>query len=180
MSGSLLFKKKKEALFQILAHLGYETLKYKNALSPAWISQYEEAYLPSSKNPAMISHFLHKLDTIPLQNSTLLLSTITQKLHKHIKKKSLIILVGDFLGEVDLRLLAKKHALFCIIIRDSFEEHPTILGEGEFTDPESGESASFYFGKSAQRAYQKAYHDNDAKLFKHLRALGIPYDKVVI
>ena len=180
LSGSLLFKTKKEKLLEIVAQLGFETLKYKNTLAPLFISQDQEAYLPSSKNPASISHFLHKIDAIPLENTRLDLTSLPQKIDKHIKKKSLIILVGDFLGEIDLRLLAQKHALYLIIIRDSFEEHPTLLGDGAFTDPESGEHASFYFGKSAQKAYAKAYHDNDQKLFKHLRSLGIPYDKVVI
>ncbi len=144
------------------------------------ISQAQMKLLPPSKNPASITHFLHQIDDIPLEGKHTPLENIAKRLHRKIKKKSLIILVGDFLGEVDLTLLTQRHELFVIIIRDSFEEHPSTLGEGEFLDPESGESADFYFGKKAKEAYAKAYHDNDKKLFKHLHAIGAHYTKVVI
>ena len=86
---------------------------------------------------------------------------------------------GDFLGDFDLSLLSKRDAVVVFIIRDSFEENPVALGEGEFEDPETKERVSFYFGKEAATAYKKRYHDNDQKLFKELNKLGIPYHKIV-
>ena len=65
------------------------------------------------------------------------------------------------------------------MIRDAFEENPTVLGEGAFMDPESGENAAFYFGESARDAYAARYHDNDSKLIKHLNRLGFTYQKVL-
>ncbi len=180
LSGSLLFKKKKETLIRVTDQLSREALKQKNNLTPIMISQEQQLFLPSSKALGSVTHFLKKIKETPLENTQLAWQHIATPIYKHVDKKSLIILVGDFLGEVDLRLLARKHALFVLIIRDSFEEHPSRLGEGEFLDPESGEKASFYFGKKAQKAWRDRYHENDQKLFKHLHALGIPYNKVVI
>ena len=162
-----------------MANLSFQTIKDANALTPIMISQEKSFTLPASKSPSAVSHFLHQLNNIPLQGNKNALGNLAKTLHKQVKKKSLIILVGDFLGDLDVSLLAQRHELYLIIIRDSFEENPTALGDGAYTDPESGESANFYFGKTAKKAYAKAYHDNDEKLFKHLRALGVPYAKVV-
>jgi predicted AlkP superfamily pyrophosphatase or phosphodiesterase len=160
--------------------LGFDALKHNNALTPIMISSQKTHLFPTTKNPAAITHFLHHLDAIALEEVKNSLENLSKTLHKKIKKKSLIILVGDFLGEVDLALLAQRHELYVIMIRDSFEENPTTLGDGEFLDPESAEKADFYFGKKAKEAYAKAYHDNDEKLFKHLHTIGAHYTKVVI
>ena len=180
LNGSLLFKEKHQKLLETIAYLGFDALKNHNILTPIMISQEETKVLPASKNPASIAHFLQQINTRSLKEKKNPLENLAKKLHSKIKKKSLIIFVGDFLGEVDLTLLSQRHELFIIIIRDSFEENPHTLGEGEFSDLESGESADFYFGKKAKEAYAKAYHDNDKKLFKHLHAIGAHYAKVVI
>jgi len=144
------------------------------------ISQDEINVLPPSKNPASITHFVKRVSAISLEGNQHIFTHLAKKLHSKIKKKSLIIMIGDFLGEVDLALLAQRHEIYVIMIRDNFEENPTILGDGEFTDPESGEKSAFYFGKKAKDAYAQAYHDNDSKLIKHLHAIGAGYTKVVI
>ena len=180
LSGSLLFKTKKQKLLETVALFSFSTIKYANALTPIMISQDETVFLPPTKKLAAVSHFLHKIDAVSLEGKSNVLENLSQKIHARIKKKSLIILIGDFLGEVDLRLLAKKHDLFVLIIRDRFEENPSALGYGEYHDPESSEKAHFYFGKSAKEAYATRYKENDKALFSHCNMLNIAYDKVVI
>lgn len=175
MSGSLLFRDKKECLLEICSLLGYGALKMSNKLTPVMISDDEILILQPSKKLQSIEHFIHKLDKVSLYKK----SVDLQNLNLKIKQKSLVILVGDFLGDVDLSLLASRHELFVVILRERFEENPEILGDGEFTDPVSGASAEFYFGKSARDAYAKKYTDNDQKLYKHLGALGISHVKIV-
>lgn len=179
MSGSLLFEKKKESLLEVCAQLGFQTLKSNNILTPIMIAQEEALYLPPSKKLHAIEHFIKKINTVELQNSSLEDSDIAIQINKHLVKKSFVILVGDFLGDFNFTLLAKRHEVHLIMIRDSFEENPTSLGEGSFVDPQSGENAEFYFGKSARDAYAARYHDNDTKLFKHLNSLGISYQKII-
>jgi len=179
LSGSLLFKEKKNRLLEVTALLGYETIKTGNQLTPIMISQNKELFLPASKKIHAVEHFIKEIDKVPLENRQLETNTLSQKIHKHLKKKSFVILIGDFLGDFDFAPLAQRHALHLIMIRDTFEENPQALGDGEFRDPESGESANFYFSKSAAKAYAKRYHDNDTKLYKHLQSLGISYHKVI-
>jgi len=35
-------------------------------------------------------------------------------LYKYVKKKSLMFLISDFVGDIDLRLLSKKHDIFVV------------------------------------------------------------------
>jgi len=179
MSGSLLFEKKKESLLEVCAHLGYQTVKSANTLVPIMIAQHEALFLPPSKKQHAIEHFVKTCDEIALQNTHIENSDLSMQINRHLNKKSFVILVGDFLGDFDFSVLAKRHDIHLIMIRDSFEENPIVLGEGEFIDPESGESATFYFGERARDAYATRYQENDARLIKHLHRLGISYEKVL-
>ena len=175
MSGSLLFRDKRERLFEICSLLGYGALKMSNRLTSVMLSNDEAFTMQPSKKLQSIEHFIHKLDKVSLYKKSVNL----QKLKLKIKQKSLVILVGDFLGDVDLSYIASYHEVFVVIIRERFEANPEILGDGEFTDPESGESSDFYFGKSVADAYAKKYRENDEKLYKHLGVLGISHVKIV-
>jgi uncharacterized protein (DUF58 family) len=178
LSGSLLFKNKKEKLLKTCASLGYGTLKLSNKLTPMIYDTKVTTY-PSSKKLHSIEHFIKEVEKVELYKKEVDFKNLSNVLHPKIRQKSLLILVGDFLGDVNLSLLANRHEIVVVIIRSSFEENPQALGDGEFTDPQTAESASFYFGKSARDAYAKRYEQNDAKLLKHLRLLGISYVKVV-
>ena len=175
MSGSLMFGNKKERLLEICSILGFGTLKMSNRLTPIMANGDETVMLKPSKKLKSVEHFIHKLDAVELYKK----SVDLQNLKLNIKQKSLIILVGDFLGDIDLSLLSSRHELFVVIVRDRFEENPDVLGDGEFTDPESGETSEFYFGKSARDAYAKKYKENDEKLYKHLGVLGVLYVKII-
>ena len=65
--------------------------------------------------------------------------TITNDLFKVVRKKSIIFLIGDFfsINNLDLRVLAKKHEVVAIIVRDKFEENPKVLGNVNLIDPQN-------------------------------------------
>ena len=46
---------------------------------------------------------------------------IADTLYKRLKRKSLIIIIGDFFEIPDFKLLAKKHEVIAIIVRDHLE-----------------------------------------------------------
>jgi uncharacterized protein (DUF58 family) len=179
ITGSLLFGGKKETFLSTLAHLGYATIKEGHQLSSIMIETDQISTLPTTKKQHGVAHFIKKVSSVNYYAQNLSTTSLAKRLTPHLHKKSLIILVGDFLGEFELSHLTQRDAAVVFIIRDSFEEHPRPLGEGEFEDPQTEEKASFYFGKKAADSYKKHYHDNDQKLFKHLNALGIPYYKIV-
>jgi predicted HicB family RNase H-like nuclease len=64
---------------------------------------------------------------------------LNSSLMKRLKRKSLIIVIADFFDVPDLKVLAKKHEVIAIIVRDRIEEHPPSFGFSTLQDPESAE-----------------------------------------
>lgn len=99
-------------------------------------------------------------------------------LYKRLRKKSLLFILSDFVGEMDLRVLAKKHDVVALIVRDKFEENPQELGALNMIDMESKKSFEGMIDKTAVKRYQKALHDNDEKLYMDFKKHGIRFIKV--
>ncbi|NKQ40524.1 MAG: DUF58 domain-containing protein [Sulfurovum sp.] len=99
-------------------------------------------------------------------------------IYNRVKKKSLMFLISDFVGDVDLRLLAKKHDLFVLIVRDKFEENPTELGYIRLLDTENKSSYEGDINRTTVNSYQKALRQNDQKLYKQFKEYGIRYIKM--
>ena len=102
----------------------------------------------------------------------------TDTLYQRVKKKSLLFLISDFVGDIDLRLLSKKHDLFAVIVRDRFEENPAALGYINLVDTENGRSYEGDVGSTTLHAYRQALAENDQKLYKQFREQGIRHVKL--
>jgi len=102
----------------------------------------------------------------------------TDTIYNRVKKKSLLFLISDFVGDIDLRLLAKKHDLFVVMVRDRFEENPAELGYLRLVDTENGRSYEGDINSATIHAYQSALKENDQKLYKQFREQGIRYVKL--
>ncbi len=99
-------------------------------------------------------------------------------LRKRLRKKALLFIVSDFVGEIDLKYLAKKHDLFAVIVRDRFEEEPGELGYLRLVDPENGRGVEGSVDEAALKRYRAALRKNDERLYKHLRRTGARFAKV--
>ena len=105
---------------------------------------------------------------------------ITKELFKTINHKSIIFLIGDFfdIESLDLKLLATKHEVIALVIRDKFEEEPLELGNVNFNDPSSNINYEGLLNKSTINEYIKKINVNDKKLFKHFQDCAIRFTKV--
>ena len=100
-------------------------------------------------------------------------------LYKRVHKKSLIIIISDFIGDIDLRVLAKKHDVVALIVRDKFEENPKELGLLNMIDMDNNnKSFEGIIDTRAIDRYQKALQDNDEKLYIVFKKYGIRFSKV--
>ena len=99
-------------------------------------------------------------------------------LFKRIKRKSLLFIISDFVGEIDLGLLSKKHDVVALMVRDKFEEHPKELGQIRLLDLESHKSFEGNIGGAEIASYQKALQLNDEKLYAHFKKNSIRFIKV--
>jgi len=106
--------------------------------------------------------------------------TISNELFRHIRKKSIIFLIGDFfdIKNLDLRLLSKKHEIIAIIVRDKFEEKPFELGNVNLIDPSTNSVFDGNINSGTIKKYIKRVKENDHKLFEHLQTCGIRFTKI--
>ena len=95
-----------------------------------------------------------------------------------VKKKSLLFIISDFVGDIDLKLLSKKHDLFAVIVRDRFEENPSELGYLRLIDMETKQSFEGDVDGLTLKNYKKALHDNDEKLYRQFKKQGIRFSKI--
>jgi hypothetical protein len=103
---------------------------------------------------------------------------IADSLYKRLKRKSLILFVGDFFEVPDFKLLAKKHEVVSIIVRDRLEENPPPMGFSSLVDPESGAALEGDFNSSSVGAYTKKVHAHDHKLYDTFRKHQIRFTKI--
>jgi uncharacterized protein (DUF58 family) len=106
------------------------------------------------------------------------LKNLSNTLYKRLKRKSLIIVVGDFFEIPDFKLLAQKHEVVAVIVRDHLEEKPPQMGFSSLVDPESGAVLEGDFNNASVKAYAQKVHEHDRKLYEILRKHQIRFTKV--
>ena len=169
---------KSEYMAELLAILGFSAVKNSDLFTHLlYADRLYHFSKPSKKIYAVGQELEQALAFEPLGRESDFAGW-TDTLYRRVKKKSLMFLISDFVGEVDLRLLSKKHDLFVIIVRDRFEENPSSLGYLRLIDPESGEGFEGDINDAVMREYKKALIANDRRLYRHLRKNGIRHVKL--
>ena len=80
---------------------------------------------------------------------------------------------------MDLSLLAQKHEVIAIIIRDRAEESPSALGEISLSNPKDNSKMETYFGKRSIEKYFAKLKEHDDKLIEHFSSHDIRYVKIL-
>ena len=181
MDSSLYFgsgNHKQKTLTEVATILGYATLQQNDLFTGLCYTQKHTFATPPTKQLYHIEQFSQTIFDSNLLGSTLSPQPAIEDIFKRIQKPSLIFLLGDFLEEVDLSLLAQKHEVITIIIRDAEEEHPHKLGEVILTNPANDTQIQTYFGKKSIETYRANYQAHDEKLITHFTNHAIGYVKI--
>ncbi len=104
--------------------------------------------------------------------------TMVTHLMKHLKRKSLIIVIADYFDLPDFKVLARKHEVIAIIVRDRLEEHPPAFGFSTLQDPESGAELEGDFNSSTMKAYEAKVAAHDHQLYERLRKDQVRFVKI--
>ena len=169
---------KSEYIAQIVAMLGFSAVKNSDLFSHLiYADKLYRHSKPSKKLHAVSTETEKVLQFNPLGLPSDFAGWTTTTFQR-IRKKSLLFLISDFVGEVDLRLLAKKHDLFAIIVRDRFEEEPKELGYLRLVDTEGKGSYEGEIGRSTLDHYRAALKANDHALYRQFRQHGIRHAKL--
>jgi uncharacterized protein (DUF58 family) len=181
MGGSCYFgtvKQKSEIMSELVALIGFSAVKNSDLFSNIIFADKLYTMNKPHKKFFAIQEAVTQLENFEMLGKKSDYKLFTDTLYKRIKRKSLLFIISDFVGEVDLGLLSKKHDVVALIVRDRFEEKPLELGYLRVLDMESKNSFEGNIGKSELKAYQQALHLNDEKLLAHFKKNAVRYTKV--
>jgi len=164
---------KQNKLCEVATILGYVAQQNTDLFTGIAYMQNQTIITPPTKQLYHIDHFSKSIYEADILHTTLNKQQAIDKLFKEIQKPSLIFVLGDFLEEIDLSVLAQKHEVIAIIIRDRREVEPQPLGEVTLTNPLNKHSIETYFLKRSIEQYKMALHNHEEKQSEHFRRYDI-------
>jgi uncharacterized protein (DUF58 family) len=181
LNGSVHFGSKKfkqELIAELVALLSFSTLRNGDLLSSyTFADRMYDHHQPTKKMYAVQKNVETILDFDAI-NKPADYRVLAQTLFKRLRRKSLILVIGDFFDIPDFRLLAKKHEVVAIIVRDRLEENPPVLGFSSLMDPESGQTLEGDFNRRSVEGYRSKVQAHDRKLYERFRKDQIRFVKV--
>ena len=181
MDGSLYYgtgNRKQKKLTEIASILAYATQLSGDIFRGISYEEHKTYATVPTKQIYHIEQFLKQLFEASLLGTRVSVKSSVSDLFKRVEKPSLIFIVSDFLEEVDLSLLAQKHEVIALIVRDRDEEFPMKLGEVTLENPRGKAILNTYFGKRSIEKYSAKLLENDLKLKEHFSRYDIRSVKV--
>jgi len=181
LSGSTYFgtvKQKSDIIAEVAATLGFSAIKNADLFSHMIFADDMYSFSKPSKKLFSVHKAVEEIVDFDPIGKEADYNVLVETLINRLKKKALLFIVSDFVGEIDLKLLAKKHDIFAVIVRDKFEEDPSELGYLRLIDMETRQSYEGDVDSGTLKNYKKALHDNDEKLYKQFRKQGVRFTKV--
>jgi len=181
LDGSLYFGQKRlkvDTVAEVVALVGYSALANGDLFSHYHFSEKMEGEIRGSKKRFAVAQSVEEILNFDLLNHKADYSTMASILYKRLKRRSLIVLVGDFFEIPDLRLLAKKHEVVAVVVRDRFEEKPSPMGFTTLIDPQNGAVLEGDFSAGAVEKYHRRVREHDVALVEKFRKDGVRMIKI--
>jgi len=181
VGGSLHFGSERfkiESVAEAVALIGYSALANGDVFTHFNFSESLEEEVRSSKKRFAVAQSVEAVMSAPLLHRRADYNAMASVLYKRLKRRSLIVVIGDFFEIPDMRLLAKKHEVVAIVVRDRFEENPAPLGFTALIDPETGAVLEGDFNGRSVRKYHEQVREHDVKLFERFRRDGVRASKL--
>ncbi len=181
LNGSVHFGSKKfkqDLIAEIAALVGFATLHNGDLLSSYTFADKFYGSTKPTKRVFSINGSVETILNFDALGKKANYSLMAETLYKRVRRKSLIIIMADFFEIPDLKLLARKHEVICVIVRDRFEEHPPEMGFASLMDPESGQNLDGDFNRSSIRAYEAKVKAHDHNLFETFRKDQVRFTKL--
>ena len=181
LSGSTYFgtvKQKSDVMAEVVATLGFSAVKNADLFSHMIFADSLYDYSKPSKKLFSVHRAVDDVIAFDPLGKEADYKVLVETLISRLKKKALLFIISDFVGDIDLKLLAKKHDVFAVLVRDRFEENPSELGYLRLIDMETKESFEGNVGSATLNNYKKALYENDEKLYKQFKKQGVRFSKI--
>jgi uncharacterized protein (DUF58 family) len=176
LGGSLYFgadKFKIECVAEAVALIGYSALANGDLFTHYGFSEHLVDEVRSSKKHFAVAMSVEQVMGAELLHRRADYNAMATALYKRLRRRSLIVVIGDFFEIPDLRLLAKKHEVVALVVRDRLEEKPEAMGYTALIDPVSGAVVEGDFNERSVKRYALKVREHDGKLFERFRRDGI-------
>jgi uncharacterized protein (DUF58 family) len=167
-----------KVLTYIVAVLSYSTYVEGGSLLPTVQFGAKFQRGEPTKDMEVIESYLNSLATLKPLGKSIEYQTVPNTLLQNIYDKSLLFLIGDFLDFMDLSILAQKHELVVVIVRDHLDENPPIDIDAQLINPRTNQNIAKVASRSAIRHYRAKLREHDERLLTHLNSLNIRYIKI--
>jgi len=181
LSGSLHFgsvKFKQEVAIEIMALLAFSALKNDNRLQTLFFDKKIEKFFEPTKNDAIVYQLVDNAVSFDCLGREVDYQAFCDFINGVVRQKSLIFMVGDFYGDIDLSQIAHKNEVYAIIVRDRLEENPNLNGEFELVDTNTLSSSEITLNRDIANEYKKIIYQHDNKLKEHFLQHQIAYGKI--
>jgi uncharacterized protein (DUF58 family) len=183
LGGSVYFgtaKLKQELIAEICAILGYSCSAQSDSYSSFIANENVSLNTKKTKKSLGVNIMCENIYNYKSLNKKVNYQTIQSELYKKIKEKSIIFLIGDFFDveNINFKMLAKKHEVIAIIVRDKFEENPSAIGSVNFVDPSNSSTFNGNLNNSLVKNYEKKVKISDYKLYENLNKSTIEFIKI--
>jgi len=181
LSGSLHFgsvKFKQEVVVEIMALLSFSALKNDNRLQSVFFEKKIEKFFEPTKNDAIVYQIVEGAIEFETLGREVDYKAFCDFVNGVVRGKSLIFMVGDFYGNVDLSEIAHKNEIYALIVRDRLEEFPLMNGAFELVDPNSLASSEMSLTKEVASEYETLIKEHDRQLREHFLEHQITFGKI--
>ncbi|MFT7859849.1 MAG: DUF58 domain-containing protein [Sulfurimonas sp.] len=181
LNGSIHFGSKRfkqDLIAELVALLSFSVIKNGDLLSTYNFTDRLVSHLKPSKKVFQVHRAVEEILEFEPLNERADYKKMADTLFKRLKRKSLIVMVGDFFEIPDFRLLAKKHEVVALVVRDRLEENPPEMGFASLVDPETSGVLEGDFNKASVAEYAKKVHIHDRKLYEAFKKQQIRFAKV--
>jgi len=163
---------------ELMAMVSYSAISNGDRLNTLFFSDKLERKFKPSKNLGVVEEYVRSALEINPIGKKADYSALCDFLNSTFKQKSIVIIIGDFYGDIDLSTIAHKHQVYALIVRDRFEEYPAIDGEYTLIDPATLKEEDIMLSKSSAKAFKKELQKQDTKLYEHFLEHRVNYGKI--
>ncbi|MBU3760115.1 MAG: DUF58 domain-containing protein [Candidatus Omnitrophica bacterium] len=180
MSGSQYFgtgkRLKSEVAAEITALLAFSAVQNHDKTGLLIATDRVEKFVPVKKGKTHVLRVVREILYYKPQSRKTRLSESIEYLHKTLSRTAVIFIISDFMDssfEKPLKILAQRHDVIAIHLKDRRESIMPDMGLVEFVDAESGQAYLVDTGSAALRrefeAEARERQEKLVKLFKQLR-----------
>ncbi|SFP51351.1 DUF58 domain-containing protein [Hydrogenimonas thermophila] len=180
-SGSIYFgsqRQKQEVMAEVMALLSFSAIKNSDRVTTIFFDENLDRFFKPTKSANSVYETLEYALNLDVIGRSADFNELSNYLLNAIKQRSIVLLLGDFYDLPDFSLLARKHEVYAVIVRDRFEEDPKLFGEYDLIDPVSKSHNSLDIDDSVILSFKEELERHDTELFTHFKKNRIPFVKI--